>query len=1116
VLAGRSYKKDKDGNPLTDADGRIVYTDEAVAEARAWLYDWVRNPRGHVDADGKRHGYSDYSIMPSFRLSPREALDISAYLLTLRRPGAKTVDGHVEPTKDYMPDNFGFDEKGKPKLDDTSNAMLRELVILLLSGKTNRDMAEARLDEKQMVTNPRSQLGYLADLETANDKNSRPLAPTEIGQVFLTQKGVPVFAGKDDRVLIESKWTTGTQLKFLGQKMVQHYGCNGCHKINGFEDSGSACAKLDDWGFKDPHKLDFGYFDHAFDKHRRNPTNVWKTDHEGLRANAPHIKAPIQSDGVRQTLAHTSGENLPLQWEEMDLERRPWLYNKLHNPRVFNRGQSRLDGSSRIEVVGKKLRFNLGSPYDKLKMPKFHLTDDQVKSVVTFVTAVRKPLVDPNLQEVAGPVGPNAIAGQQVLALYNCKGCHNVDGNEPLIYKHVGMLNPDGTLNTANLDWGAPRLIGQGAKTKPQWLVYFLRNVHKMRPTKTDNPAMKLQLRMPSFPIDIDQATRLADYFGSWSKQKSQKLQQWLEPIEAYRKQRLAQVERSEQTVHKLRSRQALTEKDSPEFIRLKQRIDSLVERQSRQTPPAWFDSQSEKVRSASRHLMEFIYDDFALIRAKKIDEDREPLDVDDAADWVKDRATNWEQVRTAGKMLGQLFDVEYPFPPGHMPRISQERFERGLALFKEMQCSKCHSLGDEQKLLAMWKLDNPAGVAAPPAKPDDDAGFFDEPDDTPKAAAAAPLGPAYTAPNLKNVAARLQWKWVDQWLRGSTTILPAAKMPVQFPGGGTAFFQHPPDKKEALHGLYSASGKDQRKLLMDFLYAASDTNYTPFEERLAGLPLPAQNLQPIKLAQRSVAPGFGNLTIKAAETTTQTVTPTGPTVVKTKSDIALHEEPTTQWKDDAGKGRLVGVVKWTGSRPRLPIIGMSKDKFCDSNNSPPRKIETYVVNKDLTVQHVLIHVKDGPVIGKKYKETTPVVMDQIKCMYFPHVQAMVARQPLLVRNSDSTLHNVRTSLGHNISQVEGAVSPVQINKAQLGVVFQCDVHPWMKGQLHVLSHPFFFVSDVEGRFEIKGLEPGKYVFEAYHETANEARGAVKPVTFEVEIKTDTSHRQDVQVMIQK
>ena len=39
-----------------------------------------------------------------------------------------------------------------------------------------------------------------------------------------------------------------------------------------------------------------------------------------------------------------------------------------------------------------------------------------------------------------------------------------------------------------------------------------------------------------------------------------------------------------------------------------------------------------------------------------------------------------------------------------------------------------------------------------------------------------------------------------------------------------------------------------------------------------------------------------------------------------------------------------------------------------------------------------------------------------------------------------------------------------------------------MKSYVAVLKHPFFSVSSKDGSFEIKGLPPGTYTIEAWHE----------------------------------
>ncbi|HMJ65727.1 MAG TPA: hypothetical protein VK615_10275, partial [Candidatus Binatia bacterium] len=38
-----------------------------------------------------------------------------------------------------------------------------------------------------------------------------------------------------------------------------------------------------------------------------------------------------------------------------------------------------------------------------------------------------------------------------------------------------------------------------------------------------------------------------------------------------------------------------------------------------------------------------------------------------------------------------------------------------------------------------------------------------------------------------------------------------------------------------------------------------------------------------------------------------------------------------------------------------------------------------------------------------------------------------------------------------------------------------CDIHPWMRGWIHVFDHPRFAVTDKRGMFRIPPVPPGKY-----------------------------------------
>jgi hypothetical protein len=83
-----------------------------------------------------------------------------------------------------------------------------------------------------------------------------------------------------------------------------------------------------------------------------------------------------------------------------------------------------------------------------------------------------------------------------------------------------------------------------------------------------------------------------------------------------------------------------------------------------------------------------------------------------------------------------------------------------------------------------------------------------------------------------------------------------------------------------------------------------------------------------------------------------------------------------------------------------------------------------------------------------------------------------------------------------------------KFTKEETLIQVKCNKHPWMTAWLGVLSHPFFAVSGPEGSFTIKGLPPGEYEVEAWHEkygaktlkvTVNERADSTADFTFNAE-----------------
>jgi len=117
---------------------------------------------------------------------------------------------------------------------------------------------------------------------------------------------------------------------------------------------------------------------------------------------------------------------------------------------------------------------------------------------------------------------------------------------------------------------------------------------------------------------------------------------------------------------------------------------------------------------------------------------------------------------------------------------------------------------------------------------------------------------------------------------------------------------------------------------------------------------------------------------------------------------------------------------------------------------------------------------------------TDPVEINQENCHYTPHVFTMRTNQPLKVKNSDMTLHNIHAwaekNPQFNVGQpVKGMVNETKFAQPEIPLPIKCDVHKWMGAFVGVFDNPFNTVSKSGGAFELK-LPPGNYEITAWHE----------------------------------
>jgi plastocyanin len=196
------------------------------------------------------------------------------------------------------------------------------------------------------------------------------------------------------------------------------------------------------------------------------------------------------------------------------------------------------------------------------------------------------------------------------------------------------------------------------------------------------------------------------------------------------------------------------------------------------------------------------------------------------------------------------------------------------------------------------------------------------------------------------------------------------------------------------------------------------------------------------------------------------------------------------------GGGVIKGRVLVKGTPPAAQKVKVSADPQCQAQH--PQGLE----HSDFRVANggladVVVYLKSG-VKGTFPAPKEAAVLDQKGCQYAPGLVAVQAGQPLKIRNSDATLHNVhfRPALNKeiNVGQPRAGMESSRVfEKAEVLVPIGCDVHPWMRANLAVLAHPFFAVSGEAGAFEIRNVPPGTYEVEARH-------GKLKPVSATVTV----------------
>jgi len=268
----------------------------------------------------------------------------------------------------------------------------------------------------------------------------QPVRPVDPKAVHDLAKGylVNTLTDRDAEARLRSM-PMQEQLVYLGQRSIEKYGCYSCHNIKGFEGLKPIGTELTIEGSKATHLFDFGFA------------------HEYV----------AEQDGKHEHIQHSVPS---------------WIYNKVRNPRIYDDERTK--------------------PYnDKLKMPNFHLSQDEAQLITTVIVGLTKEAVAANRIAAQSPSMRLIEEGRKRVSQHNCRGCHVVDGTGRAIAATI-----------ADANFLPPDLSPEGARAQSPFLFHFLKDptVMKIRPW--------LSVRMPTFHFDDKETNTLVTFFAEAGK----------------------------------------------------------------------------------------------------------------------------------------------------------------------------------------------------------------------------------------------------------------------------------------------------------------------------------------------------------------------------------------------------------------------------------------------------------------------------------------------------------------------------------------------------------------------------------------------------------------------
>ncbi len=214
--------------------------------------------------------------------------------------------------------------------------------------------------------------------------------------------------------------------------------------------------------------------------------------------------------------------------------------------------------------------------------------------------------------------------------------------------------------------------------------------------------------------------------------------------------------------------------------------------------------------------------------------------------------------------------------------------------------------------------------------------------------------------------------------------------------------------------------------------------------------------------------------------------------------------------------GTVQGQAKMFGEMPfprhyhliLFPNIDMCAE--VDTDEEMNRVLDDFKISADGGLKDVVItfnHVEAGKPFNKQ-----PILITSENCKFFPDVNVIRQGETFEVDNLDAVMHNSqvyqkeRGKILLNIPIPAEEVSDGEVNFKKKYKIMQmiCGMHEFMQTWGYRIQNPYYFITDLDGNFNIGDIPPGEYEVTAWHYLMKPQKRKIKIVAGEtIDLKFD-------------